>query len=168
MVKLSNERIEQILHEETLKTEEPLTVLRSIYSRYMRLYEDYLADIDALDDDKVAEFRDYHEETMSLVKNYYMDIPLDVCSGIEKFDTEYGDKLLGPEWHKNLFDLYEEFKRQSKVSGQSEEYYKAEFTKQALNTFYDSMDYVFRPGFGTGSETVQKVISGVTGLLFGK
>ena len=30
------------------------------------------------------------------------------------------------------------------------------------------MDYVFREGFGTGSHTAKKVVSGITGLLFGK
>lgn len=39
MVGLSNERIEQILHEETAKKEELQTILRGIYTRYMRLYE---------------------------------------------------------------------------------------------------------------------------------
>ena len=75
MIKLSNERIEQILHEETVKKEKSATILRGIYNRYMRLYEDYFADIDALNDDKIAEFRNYHEETRSLIKYYYMDIP---------------------------------------------------------------------------------------------
>lgn len=54
MIKLSNERIEQILHEETVKKEKSATILRGIYNRYMRLYEDYFADIDALNDDKIA------------------------------------------------------------------------------------------------------------------
>ena len=54
MVELSNERIGKILHEETVKTEELATILRSIYTRYMRLYEKYFADIDALNDEKVA------------------------------------------------------------------------------------------------------------------
>ena len=44
MVELSNERIEQILHEETMKKEELETILRSIYTRYMRLYEKYFAE----------------------------------------------------------------------------------------------------------------------------
>ena len=57
MVELSNERIEQILHEETKKTEALPTILRGIYSRYMNLYEQYFADIDALNDDQIAEFQ---------------------------------------------------------------------------------------------------------------
>ena len=40
MIELSNERVEQILHEETVKKEESGTILRSIYIRYVRLYED--------------------------------------------------------------------------------------------------------------------------------
>ena len=43
-----------------------------------------------------------------------------------------------------------------------------EFSKQALSYFYDAMDYVFRDGFGTGSQTAKKVLNGITGLLFGK
>ena len=54
MIKLSNERIEQILHEETVKKEELATILRSIYNRYMWLYEKYFADIDALNDEKIS------------------------------------------------------------------------------------------------------------------
>ena len=83
MVELNNERIEQILHEETTKKEELETILRSIYNRYMWLYEKYFADIDALNDEKIAELTNYHEETLSLVKYYYMDIPLDICVGIK-------------------------------------------------------------------------------------
>ena len=55
MVELSNERIEQILHEETKKTEALPTILRGIYTRYMRLYERYFADVDALNDGRIAE-----------------------------------------------------------------------------------------------------------------
>ena len=68
MLELSNERIEQILNEETMKTVELATLLRSIYLRYMRLFEGYFADIDALNDTKIAQFRKYHEETCSLVR----------------------------------------------------------------------------------------------------
>ena len=50
----------------------------------------------------------------------------------------------------------------------SEDKVKAEFTKQTLDGFYDTMDYVFRQGFGTGSQTVKKVVSGLKGLIFGK
>ena len=57
MLELSNERIEQILNEETTKTVELATLLRSIYTRYMRLFEGYFADIDALNDTKIAQFR---------------------------------------------------------------------------------------------------------------
>ena len=120
MIKLSNERIEQILHEETVKKEKSATILRGIYNRYMRLYEDYFADIDALNDDKIAEFRNYHEETRSLVRYYYMDIPLDICKGIEEFENKYTEGLLGKEWHKNLFDRYKAFIKESKDKNKSQ------------------------------------------------
>ena len=165
MVELSKERIDQILHEETMKKEELETILRSIYTRYMRLYEKYFADIDALNNDKIAELRQYHEETKSLVRYYYMDIPLDICMGLREFENKYTVNLLGSEWHDYLFDIYEDFKENSRGK---KEYLKAEFSKQSLAAFYEAMDYVFREGFGTGSQTAKKVVSGITGLLFGK
>ena len=168
MVELSNERVEQILHKETQKTEELPTILRSIYSRYMHLYETYLADIDALNDDKIAELKKYHEETKSLVKYYYMDIPQDVCLGLHDFDNEYSVKLLGSDWHKCIFDSYEYFKAEYENRNKSEECLKAEFTEQTLEAFYGAMDSVFREGFGTGSKTHEKMVSGIMGLLFGQ
>lgn len=168
MTELSNERIEQILHEETAKKEESGTILRSIYTRYMRLYEEYFADIDALNDDKITELRNYHEETRSLVRYYYMDIPQDICEGIKEFEKEYSGNLLGPEWHEYLFHAYEDFKSESKARNKNEDYYKAEFTRRVLEYFYEAMDYIFREGFGTGSKTAGNIISGLTGLLFGK
>ena len=168
MLELSNERIAQILHEETVKKEDADTILRGIYSRYRQLYEKYLEDIDALNDDKIAEMRSYHEETRSLIKYYYMDIPQDVCAGIRRFETDYSDKLLGPDWHKYVFDNYAEFRVKNKNKYKNEEEIKAEFTKQTLAAFYDLMDYNLRDGFGTGSETVKTVVSGISGLLFGK
>ena len=168
MVELSNERIEQILHEETAKKEELETILRGIYTRYMRLYEKYFADIDALNDDGIAELRNYHEETKSLVKHYYMDIPQDVCMGIKEFENKYSANLLGSEWHEYLFGSYEDFREKSKNKDKSDEYYKAEFTKQVLEDFYDAMEYIFREGFGTDSQIAKGFVSGITGLLFGK
>ena len=166
MVGLSNERIEQILHEETAKKEELLTILRGIYTRYMRLYERYFADIDALNDDEVTALKNYHEETISLVKHYYMDIPLDICMYIEEFDNKYNAKLLGPKWHEYLFGIYEDFRNENEDKG--EEYIKAEFKKKALEDFYEAMDYVFREGFDTCSKIVDNTLNGITGLLFGK
>lgn len=168
MVELSNERIEQILHEETTKKEETETILRSIYTRYMRLYEKYFADIEALNDDEIAGLKNYHEETRSLIKYFYMDIPQDICTGIKEFENKYSANLLGSEWHEYLFGSYEEFREQSRIKDKSEEYIKAEFTKQALSDFYDAMDYIFREGFGTDSQTAKSFVSGITGLLFGK
>ena len=167
MVELSNERLEQILHEETAKTEELATILRSIYTRYMCLYEKYFEDIDALNDDKIAEYRKYQEETEALVKYFYLDIPQDVCTAINEFEKEYGSRLIGAKWHEYVFDSYGAFKENNRTENKSEESIKAEFAKQALNYFYDAMDYVFRESFGTKSETVKKTYSWITGLLFG-
>lgn len=167
MVELSSERVEQILHKETLKTEESATILRAIYTRYLRLYEKYFANIDALNDHEIAELREYHEETKSLVKYYYMDIPLDVCEGLNEFENNYGAKLLGPDWHKYLFDNYKDFKDRYESDGISEECLKAKFSEQNLTAFYYTMDSVFRDGFGTGSKTAERMISKITGLLFG-
>ena len=133
----------------------------------MWLYEEYFADIDALTDEKIAEFRKYHDETLSLIKYYYMDIPLDVCIGINEFEDEYSDNLLGDGWHKYLFDIYNDYKKGSNRN-ESEKCRKADFAKQALSYFYDSMDYVFREGFGTESKTAEKTRNGIFGLLFGK
>ena len=41
----------------------------------MYLYEKYLEDIDALSDDRIAELRAYHEETISLVKFCHPVVP---------------------------------------------------------------------------------------------
>ena len=166
MVELSKERVEQILHEETMKKEELETILRSIYTRYMRLFEGYFADIDALNDTKIAQFRKYHEETCSLVRYYYMDIPQDVCEDLEEFDEKFRARLLGPKWYDNLCDIIESFKDEN--WDMSEKHLKAEFKKQALEAFYKEMDDVFREGFGTGSKTVRDVVGGIAGLLFGK
>ncbi|MDO4973360.1 MAG: hypothetical protein Q4E38_04020 [Eubacteriales bacterium] len=168
MVELSKERLEQILHEETIKKEESDTILRSIYTRYMCLYEKYFADIDALNDDVIAELRKYHEETGSLVKYCYMDIPMDICTCLREFEDRYSSKLLGPEWHEVLFDYYEKFKEERTTGDESEEALKAEYTRQMLAAFYDAMDYIFRDGFGTGSHTAKRAINGLKELLFGK
>ena len=166
MIGLSRERMEQILNEETPEKKEPDAILRAVYTRYMSLFEKYLTDIDELDDEKIAEMKEYHEETRSLVKYYYMDIPQDVCMGIREFEKKYSDKLLGAEWHKYVFDGFAEFKEKNRNI--REEDSKAEFTKQTLEAFYDVMDYVFREGFGTGSQTARGLVSGIAGLLFGK
>ena len=168
MIELSRQRIEQILHEETAKREDLDMILRGIYTRYMRLYEKYFSDIDALNDDVIAGLRNYHEETSSLMRHYYMDIPLDICMGLEEFDDRYGANLLGSNWHAYLFDCYEKFKETNRSSDKSEELLKAEFAKQNLTAFYYAMDCIFRDGFGTGSNSVSKVLSGITGLLFGE
>ena len=75
MVELSRERIEQMLQEETAKKEELANILRGIYTRYMRLYEKYLADIDALNDDEIGKLRAFHKETRSLFR-YYCTAPV--------------------------------------------------------------------------------------------
>lgn len=168
MVELSNERIKQMLEEETKKTEDLTTILRAIYTRYMNLYERYFAEPEALNDDKIAEYKKYHEETKSLIKYYYMDIPQDVCAAINEFEEKAGDKLLGREWKKTLYDAYTEFREKYKVKDRSDEYYQEAFKKEALKAFYDAMDSVFRDGFGTGSQTAKDMFDGISGLLFGK
>ena len=168
MVELSNERIKQMLEKETKETEDLTTILRAIYTRYMNLYERYFSDLDALNDDKIQEFKKYHEETKSLIKYYYMDIPQDVCAAINEFEEKAGDKLLGREWKKTLYDAYTEFREKYKVKDRSDEYYQEAFKKEALKAFYDAMDSVFRDGFGTGSQTAKDMFDGISGLLFGK
>lgn len=168
MIELSNERIEEILHTETKKTEALPLILRSIYTRYMNLFENYIANLDSLDNDKIDEFRKYHEETQSLIKYYYMDIPQDVCTDLEKFEEETGSALLGHEWKKVLYDAYDEFKERSNEWDMSEGYYKAAFKKQALKEFYGKMSEIFRSGFGTESQTAKDFVGGIHGLLFGK
>ena len=167
MIELSYERIDQMLHEETLKKEELKTILRCLYTRYMRMYEKYFSDIDALNDDEINELKINHEETRSLFKYYYMDIPIDICETLTEFDKKYTANLLGSDWHKYLFDLYKEFSSESSNRKKSEESLKAEFQEQCLTEFYEAMDSVFREGFDTESKTAEKVTSGLTGLLFG-
>ena len=166
MVELSNERVDQILHEETHKTEELITILRGVYIRYMRLYERYFDDIDALNDDKIAEFNKYHEETKSLIKYYYMDIPLDICTALSEFDKQYSEKLLGSNWRRYLFDSLKKYK--SDRGDKSKEGLKADFEEKILTAFYETMDYIFRDGFGTCSESTKKFEDGLVDLLFGE
>ena len=167
MVELTNERIDQILHEETKKTEPLPIILRCIYSRYMKLFENYIADLDSLNDDKIAEFSKYHEETKSLIKYYYMDIPQDVIYKINEFEKKSSDLLLGREWKRYLYDAYDEFKENNDEWDMSEDYYKREFKKYSLKEFYAAMENIFRDGFGTGSQTAKNIFEGISGLLFG-
>lgn len=167
MIEISNERIKQILEDETAKTQDLTTILRGIYARYMNLYERYFADPEALNDDKIAELGKYHEETKSLIKYYYLDIPQDICTGIREFEEKVSDPLLGREWKKNLYDAYDEFREKHKVRNRSEDYYQKEFSKMAMKEFYEAMETIFRDSFGTYSQTAKDVFSGVTGLLFG-
>lgn len=168
MVELSNERVEQILHTQTQKTEELKTILRALYTRYMNLFERYFADIDALNDDTVAEMKKDHEETISLIKYYYLDIPLDICVGLSAFDNEYLSKMLGSDWHKYLIDSYQRFTAGIYGGDKSEKSLKAEFRKQSLTAFYAAMDSVFREAFSTSSKTAENMVSGIAGMLFGK
>ena len=151
-----------------MKKEELDTILRSIYTRYMCLFENYFADLDALNNDKVVELKQYHEETKSLVRYYYLDIPQDICMDIREFENKYCAKLLGPDWHDYMVENYEDFRENSRSRNKSEEYLKAEFTKQALSAFYEAMDYVFREGFGTESHAAKTVVGGIRDLFFGK
>ena len=167
MVELNNERIEQILKDETMKTQDLTTILRGIYTRYINLYEKYIAGCDTLNDDKISEFKKYHEETRSLIKYYYMDIPQDVCSALSEFEEKASDILLGRDWKRVVYDAYDEFKSKSRIRDRSEDYCLAEFKKAVLKEFYSSMENIFRGGFGTNSQTVQNVFEGISGLLFG-
>lgn len=168
MIELSIERVDQILHQETPKKEELATILRGIYTRYMCLYEKYFADIDALNDDTIADLNKYHGETKSLVKYFYMDIPQDICRQLETFDNEYNAKLLGSDWHRTLCDSYADFRAKNEAENKSAKCLKAEFSEQILKAFYDAMDYIFREGFGTGSKADELISSGLASLLFGE
>ena len=168
MVEFNNERVEEILHKETPKTEELPTILRGIYVRYMRLYENYFTDTEALDDDKIAELKAYSEETRNLIKYYYMDIPYDICAGLFTFDEEYSVKLLGSDRHKYLLDGYSYYKSVNKNKNKSEEDLKAEYTKQVLTGFYKTMDSIFRESFGTKSKSYEQTANWLKNLLFGE
>lgn len=168
MLELSHERIEQIVLKETPKTEVLPSILRSVYVRYMSLYEKYFTDIDTLNDDTISELNKYNEETKSLVKYYYMDIPRDICMELEEFNDTYSAKLLGTDWHKTLFNAYRSFRDENESDNKSENCLKAEFSKQCLKAFYDAMDYIFRDGFGTRSKTAETVTSGLASMLFGE
>lgn len=161
MLELSKERIDQIVHEETPKTEELPTVLRSIYVRYMHLYEKYFSDLDALNDSEIAELKKYHDETASLMKYYYIDIPMDVYAGLEELDERYTSKLLGPGWHKYIFGHYNDFKGNYKNIDKSEECLKVEFRERVMEAFYDTMDYIFREDLGTGSKMLERIGNGI-------
>ncbi len=168
MIQLKAQVIERMLHQETAQKEDLGTILRCIYTRYMRLYEHYFADIDALNNETVAGMRKYHEETMSLVKYYYMDIPLDICIRLEQFEEKCTDLLLGPAWRVHLHEGYEEFREKHEKSNPGGNNLKDEFRTETMKAFYDAMGYIFREGFGTDSQTARNVLSGITDLLFGK
>ena len=167
MVELSKERVEQILDEETKKTQALPTILRAIYNRYMSLYERYIAEVDTLTDDKVAAYKKEYEETWSLIKYYYMDIPQAVCYELNEFAEKCDSLLLGRDWKKHVYDAYDEFKSKSRAWNKEEDYYIAEFKKYALKEFYAAMEEIFRDGFGTGSGTAKNIFEGISGLLFG-
>ena len=166
-MELSSELLDRILHKETPGTESLQTILRSIYTRYRRLYEKYFADIDALNDDMIAEMRIYQEETDSLVKMYYLDIPQDICDHLREFGEKYSGSLLGPDWRGFLFGLYREFGAKGSNRDKERQVLKADFQHYMLSAFYDAMDYIFRDGFGTGSQTTRDVITGLSELIFG-
>ena len=167
MVELSYERIGEILQKETWKTEGQATILRAIYTRYMLLFERYFADIDALNDEKIAELKQYDEETKSFVKYFYMDIPEEVAEALHYFDREYSAKLLGPDWSKLLTIGYKEFRLDHLDDQWDEARVKDEFKEQNLSDFYDAMDRIFRDGFGTGSRMNEEVTNRFASILFG-
>ena len=167
MIELNKEKMEKILHEETAKTVELTTILRSIYTRYMRMYEKYFSDIDALNDDTISELRNYNEETKSLVRYYYLDIPKDIYEGIRQFENKSVANLLGPKWRKYLSDSYAAFQEEYDGECRSKKSLKEAYAEQAMTDFYEAMDYVFREGFGTVSQTAENMMKGLAGLLFG-
>ena len=167
MVELSYERIGEILQKETWKTEGQATILRAIYTRYMLLFERYFADIDALNDEKIAELKQYDEETKSFVKYFYMDIPEEIAEALHYFDREYSAKLLGPDWSKLLTIAYKEFRLDHLDDQWDEARVKDEFKEQNLSDFYDAMDRIFRDGFGTGSRMNEEVTNRFASFLFG-
>lgn len=67
-----------------------------------------------------------------------------------------------------LYDAYDEFKDNCDEWDMSEDYYKAAFKKKVLKEFYESMETVFRSGFGTESQTANGLFGGISKLLFGK
>lgn len=93
----------------------------------MCLYEKYFADIDALNDNTIADLNKYHEETKSLVKYFYMDIPQDICRQLETFDNEYNAKLLGSDWHRTLCDSYADFRAKNEVEKKAQNVLKRSF-----------------------------------------
>ncbi len=167
MIQISNERAEQIIQEETKKTQPLPQLLRAIYTRYMNLYEDYIANIYDLTSEKIAAYKKQNDETIALVRYYYMDIPQDVCAGILVFEEKVGEKLLGPEWKTNLYDAYDEFKDNCNEWDMTEDYYKGAFKKYALKEFYEVMENIFRDGFGSESESSKNIFSGIKSLIFG-
>ena len=167
MVKLDNERVEQILQNETMKTQPLPTILRGIYTRYINLYEDYIAEIDKLTDDKIDAYKRQNAETQSLIKYYYMDIPQDVCYELNKFEENVADELLGREWKRGIYDAFEEFKENNDAWNKSDDYYMAEFKKALRKELYKAMENIFRDGFGTHSETAKNIFTGISNLLFG-
>ncbi len=134
----------------------------------MRLYERYFADIDALNDDVIADLNKQNEETKDLVKYYYLDIPQDICEGIQEFDDTYNAKLLGADWRKTLFDSYSDFCAENEYKNKSAKCLKAEFSEHILEAFYDAMEDIFREGFGTGSKDTEKTTSMLSDLLYGE
>ena len=95
-----------------------------------------------------------------------MDIPLDICTSLIEFDKKYSAKLLGSRWQRFLFDCFNEFK--SENGDKSEECLEADFEDKILTAFYETMDYIFRDGFGTGSEFAKGIKEGLADLLFGE
>lgn len=168
MVELDSKRVNQIVSEETPKTEELRTILRAVYVRYMHLYEQYFDNIDALNDKKINELKKYHDETVDLKKYYYIDIPLDICVALDKIDEEYTNELLGDDWHHYLFDKYEDFKCTFENMEKTEDYLKAEFKEQTMTAFYETMGYIFRDDLGTGSKVVKEVEESVSKFFIWK
>lgn len=42
-----------------------------------------------------------------------MDIPLDICAGLEAFEKEYCDNLFGTKWYDYLYNYYKDFRKKA-------------------------------------------------------
>ena len=168
MIELSYDQVDQIMHKDTPRSEDLPLILRSIYLRYLHLFETYFADIDALDDDKIIELKKYHEETRSLIKIFYLDIPMDVFYALGSVDEDDVSKMLSTELKQYVFDSFRNFMLENRDESKSKERFKLEFAQKNLTDFYSSMDTVFRGAFGTTSKTTENAVGWIGKLLFGE
>ena len=167
MVELSPERIEEILHKETVKEEDPKTVMRAVYNRYRCVFEQYIDQIFEMNQSKIDEFNKYHQETNSLIKYYFVDIPMDTCAALAKFEHDVMDYMLGPDWQRVILNGFEEFKRKNKNKYRlaNEETWRKKFKEELLSMFYVSMESAFRVSFESGSKAAEGLMDGLSAIF---